>query len=234
MKTNKSFITSVGAALLLSVSAQAQVVLNDSTSFEFGSVNTLEFSQFDTLGGTRSLTGVTVELSFTLPAQTVDVTNNLSGAANVSGVFAEFDTNVFSASVDTAQDLSNPNIVSGDFTVSSENFSFTGVPAGDTVSYNTTPVSISLSRNVDSSLWAQYVGGGTITFDLEKNFSATATASGGGAGSTTTSLTLTTGGYSGTVTYDFETNNVIPEPGTFGALAVLGSFGLLVLRRRGR
>jgi hypothetical protein len=209
-------------------SAASIVQTNTITPYTAGGTRTATFDQFDTLGGTRVLTGITVEFSFDKVGGSYSIDNDSteSGAVvfnhllrgrltssdvsvGTNGTFvdalSEFETTV------GADDLDEQNVFN------------TGGP--DYILYAPTDIfGIGNSSSITSPNWAAYTGTGN--FDI--NFVASQLFSVDGVGGLQSLTIASTVAPTVIVTYNYTT--VVPEPTSI----LMGSLGALVLLGRKR
>lgn len=190
----------------------------------------LTFDQFDTLGGTRTLTGVNVSFTFDktggsyaidndsteagtitfyheLRARLVSPDVHLGSASNYISALSEFSTSVGADNGDPQEEFN------------------TDIPGADYVVY--TPSDLldnAHTATITPTYWAGYTGGGTydVTFQALQSFAADGV---GGLQSQTISSVVSA---TVTVVYTYE---VVPEPQT-ALLGAVGMFALLNRRRR--
>ncbi len=193
---------------------------------------TLSFAKFDTLGGTRVLTGVDLEWSITSVLSSVAIQNSTVGSTvtiNRVQTSANFTidqggdnfldntsalvTYTYSPAVSLVRTaLSNPTLAIGTHT-------FTAVTSGGFVDITSTISNL-----------ANYSGAGTIDFDLSSDFGIVTRTVGGGSniGYTTNAVGSASGSLG--IRYHF---TPVPEPGSLLALGCLvGSGAFLRTRRR--
>jgi hypothetical protein len=175
-----------------------------------------------------------------VPEQLLRLDNDSDGTASGNFNFLQAGNTGWSESVSTFD---------GSATISSGNFGFTTQTAaynltadtgtegasgldvqpgdGDFFEFTTTEVIIGeVNRNISNFVWAGYTGTSTITFDLAKAFATNLTNNTlNGSGVLEQSQTLTTGTFTGEVTYTF-----VPEPSS--ALLGFTAIALMMLRRR--
>ena len=185
---------------------------------------TLSFAKFDTLGGTRVLTGVALEWSVSSVLSSLSTKNDGANFVKINGVTA---TNNFSIS-------------QGDDTFLSTNDAFTYATnpatktlAGQTLTFGAhtfTPVTSGGFASITPTTLGDYSGAGLIDFDLFNNFSINPNVVGSGGNPiviTNTANGSATGSISSRYFY------AIPEPGSLLALGCLvGSGAFLRTRRR--
>jgi len=217
MKHTHSF--AVVGAIVFALSAtgmSAPIVQTETLSFSLSPGGaTLTFDQFDTLGGTRTLEQVLVELNLTEQANvtaendsaldgnmSVGLTGNATGTAPGMSVAAAINTSTAGVAVDPSDGNSGSGPDFHDFGIVSGSDT-----ASDSLHY--------LTDNLSA-----YVGGGTVDFVI--------IASGGFAVSGVTDSTTIVSSFGasgdGTLTYVWT-----PEP---GSLSLLGLGALALIRRK--
>jgi hypothetical protein len=193
----------------------------------------LTFNKFDTLGGTRTLTGVNVSISLLTTAQgRVGVDND--GGSPASGTV----TMGTSLNVIKHTGSSNPLIMdeNGDglspiYATTSKSMSL-AADDGDTTTYSTAggdydimnvlATQSSSSIVIGSDYWVKYTGTGTFVFDATSAQSTDFSSFGGAQVQMDPMSSLGTV----VVRYDF-----IPEPATASMMALVSGIGFLIRRR---
>ena len=221
--------------LLIGSAAIASAGLASATlSYDLGPVSfdssvptnytTLSFAKFDTLGGTRSLTGVALQWSVSSVLSSLTTKNDGANFLKINGVTA---TNNFSISQGA-----------DDFLVTNEAFTYptnpaTKILAGQTLSFGAqtfTPVTSGGFVNITPTTLGDYSGAGFIDFDLFNNFSINPNVVGSG-GNPIVITNTANGSASGSISIRYF--YAIPEPGSLLALGCLvGSGAFLRTRRR--
>lgn len=226
----KSVILIAAAACVSHASAQTIVQTHSIPIFTASGSYDVEFDKFDTLGGSRILTGVTVSFSFDKSGGSYAIDNDSAVSGTVTFLH-EIKANLYSSDVSlgSAEDylsalsrfttgvLANDGDPDKEFNV--------GEPGGDYFLYEPTGVlTKSHTATIGSEQWARYTGLDTfgVTFDAIQTFGVTGV---GGLQSLTISSQV-----EGFVTVTYSYTDVVPEPQT----ALLGSVGVLLLLKRRR
>jgi len=230
----------IGSAAIASAGlASASLSYYDIAPVNFDSAvptnyTTLSFAKFDTLGGTRVLTGVDLEWSITSVLSSVAIQNTGTVGSTVTinrvGSTASFtidqggdnflDTTTANFSFPVSPPVTLVRTVVANPTLTVGPHTFTAVTSGGFVDIT----------SIISNL-ANYSGAGTINFDLLNSFDIAPHISAGG-GASVSFTTVATGSASGSlgIRYHF---TPVPEPGSLLALGCLvGSGAFLRTRRR--
>jgi hypothetical protein len=230
MKTSAvATITTVCLAWITSIANGAQIIeMQTKADTTVDWADTLSVNQFNDMGGTRILTGISVQLKGNLLADqkyenrdgagTITLTTDATVTGSGPGIGPlDIDLQVMnidqSGNFDNVVDFDGP---SGE--------SFLGQTRSDTLG----PFAIA---NVD---WGSYIGGGLVDFA----FNATGKTSATGPGDIVQDF-VTAAGAMVIVTYDYRarmTNgpSATPEPSTFGMMAVALLAGLGLSSRASR
>lgn len=164
--------------------------------------------KFNTLGGTLTLTGVSIKVTGTGQSRITNnslQTDNFTASANVNFQISGFTPAPFTHTV----------VV----TIPS-----TSLTAGSTSGFfpNTTSGTVNAT---DLGNWADPAGSGTVSIPLSVSTTSASTSGGGG-----NSALQTQGQAQIEVTYTYTTTDV-PEPSFYGAMGALVCFGLLGYRQ---
>jgi hypothetical protein len=237
------FIGSMFAAATLATSSAATIteligntiVQTSDFSFNPNAIRTLDFAQFNTLGGDRVLDSVTVEVSYTksggrysidndseFPA-TVTLTHEISALVSSSGVVV----------VDLSKTGGGTIAQSGLRATSSIEITVAADDLDDLEDFNTggddfyrfNPASTTVGDSGTMLNTAGYVGAGSFSLNVNGLQDSSSTITSGMAFSSTSS---TMAGFV-KVTYNYTA--VVPEP---SSVALVGAFGALALLRRRR
>lgn len=220
----------------------ATVTFSDSTAVTEGGVlsgaNLLNLAQFDPSLGT--LTKVEIEVSLSLPSLDLVVDNDTDQASTVTTNFGTLGGTLFSSTASTFD--GTDTLAGSNFNVATQSSSFTVQATADDPtdvfnndlgidngSFTTTPVNVGqlTLREINSFVWAQYTGTGTVDFDLAVDFVTDMNVNtGGGTGEVRFQGVIPTAVFSASVTYTY-----IPEPSSAVLLGCLGVLGLLRRRR---
>jgi len=247
MNAYKATITSVGAALLLSATAQAATLtVSDSISFSWteslGS-NQLSVAQFDSSLGT--LDKVEISVTYTVPEQILQMDNDTDGTATGSYGFGEFGSDAFTKSFDALQapGFTDP-IGLALFSYSTQSTSVNLGPdtgsegAGtldiqgeaDDIQFTTTTANLGIAKyEVNSVVYAQYIGTGFLTMDLAKQYGITNDVTSTGSGQVRAEQVLTTGTFGMEVVYTY---TPVPEASAYAAIFGVMALGFVAVRRR--
>lgn len=235
----QSLLPLLAAGSLCSPLMGATLVETETFSFLPNDVVTLTFNRFDTLGGTRVLESVLIEIEYTKSGGFYAVDNESPSMATVS-LTHRVDATVDGGSLDLslvssgylglpATNLRATSTVSGVQLAANDGDPSQSVDeAGlDYYRYNPDPMTRSTSGYIaDVSQFE--LSEGDSTFDLA--FEATQTVSISGlSGASQSFAPSSVDGYI-RVTYQY--SNVVPEPHLFGQIGLAGMLALLIRRRR--
>jgi len=192
----------------------------------------LTFSQFDTQGGTRTLTGVNVALTFTKTGGSLSVDNDsvnggtLTLSHSLVGGLTSTDVGLVNGSFQT--------FLSGVEAVSSTSHNIAGNDGDSDTSFDTggpdyyswlpADATLNAAGDIFSGALGGYIGNGTFALLFTANQAVNIT----GLGGLQQAFTVSNVAGSATVTYTYTT--LIPEP----SIAALGGLSLLGLLRRRR
>lgn len=228
--------TSIIVAALLVAAGSLQASSITQTNTFSGTPNYtsyLTFNKFDTMGGVRTLTGVTVSIFLLTEAQgRVGVDND--GASSASGTV----TMGTSLNVIKHTGSSNPLILDENdeglstiYSTTSKSMSLSA-DDGDTTTYSTAGLDYDImnvlesqsssSIVIGSSYWAKYIGTGTFVFDATVAQSTDFSSFGGSQ----VQMDPMSARGNVVVRYDF-----IPEPATASMMALVAGIGFLIRRR---
>ena len=186
---------------------------------------TLSFAKFDTLGGTRALTGVEFNWTVNSTIDSATLKNDNSGAVVLLG--ATF-TRYFAATLGATN---VKTYVDANFQVVTPPVSL-NVGQSNVISNVAFPQYVSGFEAIDNSLLSSFNGGGSVSLAIDDIFGASSFAY-SLTGSNTSQWTNTVTAHSTgslAVRYDF---TPVPEPGSMLALGCLvGSGAFLRMRRR--
>jgi hypothetical protein len=210
--------TLIAASVLALVagSASAATVSYSDTTGTVGGLGTLSLQQFDTLGGTRVLTGIKIEWSAAQAGTFKVVEDSASGTVSAAANFISGSIQTFVSPAGAAGPSLNQlfgTAVSAVAVSPTYNQAFDGT---STDTQNFGPV-------------ASFVGGGTVGYTLFGSALATATISNG--------LLSGIGDYlmnvDAEITYTYDEISAVPVPAALPLLATaFGVLGLMRLRRK--
>ncbi|MEY4570510.1 MAG: hypothetical protein RLZZ398_1949 [Verrucomicrobiota bacterium] len=216
-------------ASLGGVASAASITQVKTFSFVPTDTAALTFDKFDTLGGTLTLTSITITTNVLKTGGQLSIDNDSLDPA--SGNISQSVTITLTSSNVSLTDVSlNP--IGVNITATSTASISVGADDGDGANFQAggpdyatsgvfANVTATNSANVNSGAWGGYSGTGTYVITANGSQGFNTSAFGGAA----LSITPATAGSNVTVTY-----NYIPEP----ASALLGGLGLLTLLRRRR
>lgn len=230
-------LATVAAFSAPAVSA-ATSTFSDTMTITEGANNVLNLTQFDSMGGALTLTGVQITITLVVPSFSIVVDNDAANLANVTAQFATVGSPTFSSTALTTNGIDSVN--DSNFSVTTQNSSF-DVAGNDTDStttfdddggpdngtFTTSAVGVGVNdRDLSSAAFADWTGVGNVDLTLNIDFVTDLNInSGGGGGDTRFQGFIPSATYFAEVTYTY-----IPEPST----ALLGALGALGLLRRRR
>jgi hypothetical protein len=194
----------------------------------------LTFSQFDTQGGTRTLTGVTVSLSFTKTGGSLSVDNDSEEGGTLSLSHSLVGSLTSQGNTVALVNGSFQSFLTGLEAVSSTSYNIAGTDGDSTSTFDVggddyyawapADATLNASGDIYSGALGGYIGNGTFNLVFTANQAVNITGLSGLQQAFTVSNVT---GYA-TVTYTY--TSLIPEP----SIAALGGLSLLTLLRRRR